>query len=142
MNYRRQKQAFKHDPENGVYGDCSRTVTACLLGIPRDMVPHVHKEESTQEFFAREDAYLASKGLWRMCIAFEGAMPIADVLHHGKTFSRGHEYALVGKSRNGTNHIVICEQDYIAWDTAIDDSGIVGPSDDGYWWLEFIVREI
>ena len=69
-------------------------------------------------------------------------MPLANVLESGKNLSRGHEYGLVGLSRNGTNHIVICKEDQIVWDPAIDDSGIVECGSDGLWWLEFIVREI
>lgn len=33
---KKQKQAFKHDPANGIYGDCYRTGIACILGIDRE----------------------------------------------------------------------------------------------------------
>jgi hypothetical protein len=39
----------------------------------------------------------------------------------------------------GTAHVVIALNDAIVWDPALDDSGIVGPADDGYYWIEFLV---
>ena len=146
MNYRRQKQAFNHDPENGIYGDCSRTVIACLLGIPRDNVPHVHVKEDSETFFNREKEYLKSKGLWRVHLSFSEDYELDTVLASGKNITEGREYGLVGTSANGTNHIVICHEDKIVWDTSRDDSGIVGPAlcgDGEYRWLiEIIVRDI
>lgn len=41
--------------------------------------------------------------------------------------------------RNGTAHVVIGLNDAIVWDPAQDDSGIVAPADDGYYWIEFLV---
>jgi len=35
-----QKQAFRHDPSNGMYGDCHRTAIASILGVERDTVPN------------------------------------------------------------------------------------------------------
>ena len=35
-----QTQLNKHDPANGVYGDCGRTVIACLLDLHPSEVPH------------------------------------------------------------------------------------------------------
>lgn len=46
---KRQKQAFLHKPEEGVYGDCYRTCIACLLGIDRDAVPHFYSTEDGRQ---------------------------------------------------------------------------------------------
>ena len=34
------KQKYKHDPDNGIFGDCYRTCLAYILGLDRDDVPH------------------------------------------------------------------------------------------------------
>lgn len=46
-----QHQAFRHDPDNGVYGDCARTAFATLLGVPRDDVPHFAYDNPIAELF-------------------------------------------------------------------------------------------
>lgn len=53
----------------------------------------------------------------------------------------GAYYMLSGLSANGANHIVICRNDEIMHDPAIDDSGIVGPMDNGYYYVSFLSYE-
>ncbi len=56
----------------------------------------------------------------------------------------GLYYMLLGTSKNGTGHTVICLNSKIVHDPSIDQSGIVGPMTgvkeyaDGVWFVEFI----
>ena len=48
-------------------------------------------------------------------------------------------FMLIGKSANGTNHVVICCNHKIVHDPSPVDSGIVGPSNNGNYFVEFLV---
>ena len=50
----------------------------------------------------------------------------------------GLHHLFSGTSKNGTNHVVIARDGAIVHDTALDDAGIVGPTDTGYWLVEFL----
>ena len=56
-----QKQANRHDPENGIFGDCYRTCLAGLLGVDRDSVPH-HVLTMDQELWNSEESSRAGRG--------------------------------------------------------------------------------
>jgi hypothetical protein len=43
------KQRFRHDPANGIYGDCWRTAIACLLDIQPEEIPHEHRVYADNE---------------------------------------------------------------------------------------------
>ena len=47
---------------------------------------------------------------------------------------------LSGKSRTGTSHMVIVSNGEIIHDPSLDDSGIIGPADNVYYWLGFLVQ--
>jgi hypothetical protein len=136
------KQAFRHDPANGVYGDCFRTAVACVLEVPRDEVPHVfHDGCDGPTADERMNAWLAARGLMQFVIAFDGKdLSLEQVLAPINCAVGGMpEYLLYGRSKNGTDHVVVCMGNRVAWDPAIDDSGIVGPCNDGYWWIVALV---
>ena len=44
-----QNQTVKHDPENGLYGDCYRACVACLLNLEVDQVPHFYHDGCNSE---------------------------------------------------------------------------------------------
>ncbi|MER9662310.1 hypothetical protein [Mesorhizobium sp. M0159] len=132
------KQLFRHDPANGVWGDCARTVIACLCDVPAEEVPHWHEDLSGAEQSARHDAWLREREILRISIPVV-ADALGKALEWGAYYSRGMAYILAGRSRNDTNHVVICRGQEIIWDPAIDDSGVVGPCSDGYFWFEFLV---
>ena len=48
-----QNQLHKHDPANGVYGDCGRTAIACLLDLHPS--PHFWNGEKADNPTADED---------------------------------------------------------------------------------------
>lgn len=138
------RQANRHNPDAGVFGDCERTAYAVLLGLSRDEVPHwldgvrPDDTEGRNLASAERSAWLADRGLTTFQLAWNCGLD--DVLTtmanvNGKDFC----YLLSGQSRNGCNHVVVCRGDKIEVDTSIDQSGIVGPCDDGYFWVEVFV---
>lgn len=134
-----QKQAFKHDPANGVFGDCQRTVLACMLDLDRDSVPNfgIHMG-NVPAWHKMLDGWLESKGYVLVETPFQGDS-VEAVLYSQSNRPNLH-YLFSGSSANGTNHVVIARGDKIVWDTAIDNSGIVGPDDQGYYWVGHLVQ--
>ena len=51
----------------------------------------------------------------------------------------GLYYLLSGTSRTGCNHTVVALDDQIVWDPSLSDSGIIGPCDDGYYWIKLYI---
>lgn len=145
MALRLQKQRYLHRPEEGTYGDCHRTAIACLLGLERDTVPHWGVHYGTAQFDAEAKAFLAGRGLRAL------TFPVwADSPEKARWFmaqvNPGVYYLMVGKSRNGTNHVVICLDGDQVWDPAIDDSGIVGGAvdengDSNWYWMDVIIPD-
>ena len=62
---------------------------------------------------------------------------IEGILKVGKVSSCGTYYILGGQSKTGVNHTVVCHSDKIVLDPSLNDSGIIGPCDDGYYWMTF-----
>lgn len=135
----RRKQLFRHDPANGVYGDCHRTAIACLLDLEPDQVPHFGSDYTDSEaFHRREKEWLASNGWCAVSNAFDA--PLDLVLRAQASINPDVYYLLGGKSRTGCGHTVIACGDCIVWDPSLDDSGIVGPFDsDGFYWVTWLV---
>lgn len=136
-----QKQLYRHDPANGVYGDCYRTVIACLLDLAPTDVPHINEDTGASGMKEQGDAmdvWLAGRGLREINIAFPGDTPLADVLSTMEAMNPGLRFMITGTSRNETNHCVICRSGEIEWDPSLTDSGIVGPADNGFWLASFL----
>ena len=135
------KQLSKHDPENGVYGDCGRTVIACLLDLHPSEVPHFFDKgpEESPEAYANERAWLAERGLLVVKWCYEGNT-LEEVLGSMKYTNPAVTYILMGQSPRGVNHVVICRDDQVLHDPSIQGGGLVGPADDGRWWIEVIAH--
>jgi len=134
-----QKQLNLHQPEKGIYGDCFRTCVAIMLGLDAEEVPHfVHADNPLWLDDCRD--WLAGRGLKYIQIVYTGELE--DVLRCVSLGTDELPYMLTGQSRNGTNHCVVCQGAEIVCDPAIDNSGIVGPTDTGVFYVEFIVREV
>ena len=137
-----QKQLNRHDPKNGIYGDCHRTAIACVLNMDAVDVPHfmdgLHNEPGDSAHEAAEQ-WLNERGIATITMAFDGKTPLSDILStvaNVNTRSRP-VYILGGESCNGVNHSVVCCDGEIVCDPSIDNSGIIGPCDDGFYWLTF-----
>lgn len=132
-----QKQAFRHKPEEGIYGDCHRTVLACLLDMDRDDVPNFGKDYLDNAKFQNEvNAWVHSQGFQQTNFAFNVDLQKVFTMM-GNIFHNTY-YILGGNSKNGVGHSVICCADQIVWDTSLDDSGIVGPMDDDLYWVTIL----
>lgn len=132
-----QKQLFKHNPPH-TFGDCQRTVLACLLNKKPEEIPNFGEHyEDGLVFFAKVKEYLASQGLGLATIYYN--CKLEELLQMMGAVNPDVYYMLGGASKNGTNHVVVAKGGAIVWDTAIDDSGIVGHADNGHYSVEFIV---
>lgn len=131
----KNKQLFKHDPDNNIFGDCHRTAIACLLNKQPEEVPHITAKEWADSYLFNKhfDEYLETQGLFRIDSVYDCSLE--DVLDHMEILNPSAYFLLGGSSANRVNHTVICRGGEIVWDPSIDNSGIVGPCDDGYFWI-------
>ncbi len=137
----KQKQKFKHDPDNDVWGDCFRTCIASLLDLDANIVPHfAHGCNTTEEWekcYQQTDEWLKERGLYFVQIPLTG--DLETILEMMNNSNPTLNFLICGESKNGTNHNVVCRGGEIVCDPSLDDSGIVGPTDEGVIWVEFLV---
>lgn len=134
----KQKQLFRHKPAEGIYGDCHRTVIACLLNKMPEEVPNfgIHVGNATA-FHKAVDEYLATQDLAIVEIPYNDTLE--NILNAQVATNKNSYFLLAGESKTGVNHSVIGYGGAIEWDPSLDDSGIVGPCDDGYYWISHLV---
>ncbi len=131
------KQLHRHDPDNGVWGDCLRTVIACLFDLRPSEVPHFGEGgPNGTEMNARVDAWLRKMGSHRISVQHMGDLD--EVLRSVASQNPEVWYLLTGESRTGVDHVVICRNDAIVHDPSLNGSGIIGPGYNGYYCIEFI----
>lgn len=138
-----EKQMYKHDPENGVYGDCYRTCLATILGIARDKVPHyvssTDKAVWAIEIQPKYVEWLSDRGLQELDIPVTG-LGLEQVLDWQQSRSVFPVPSiLTGTSSGGCNHCVVVYDGKIEHDPSLNDSGIIGPCDDGYYWVSWLI---
>jgi hypothetical protein len=136
----RRKQLFKHDPENGTFGDCHRTAIACLLNMEPEQVPHFGEHFlDAKKFNEAERAFLASRGMAKVNVAFD--CPLEALLTVQKTMNPNAYYLLGCQSVRGIDHTVVCCGGEVICDPSTGESGadlINGPVSDGYYWVTFL----
>lgn len=133
-----QKQKYLHKPEEGQFGDCARTALACLLNVDRDDVPNFGEHyDDHKAFMAHYDNWLWHAGFVSAAFCYTGEAPLEQILASRAT--QEYYYLLVGQSRSGCDHVVICYKDRIVWDTSTNNAGIIGPCRDGNYWIEVLV---
>jgi len=132
------KQLFKHDPDNGVIGDCQRTAIACILNLDVEEVPHFGEKHwlDTVAFNKAIDDWLELRNLACVNSCYDCSL---ETVLEWQNNNPNCYYMLVGESGNGTNHVVIGRGDKIIHDPAIDCSGIVGPDNQGLYWVTHLV---
>ena len=130
------KQQNLHRPSEGVWGDCHRAAIASILEKPLDDVPHFGDGGPDGEEFARREAdYLRAQGIVPIRVIYTDDLPL--VLAAVGKMNPGVCYLLGGQSRTGVDHTVVGLNDAIAHDPSINESGIIGPCADGYYWITF-----
>ncbi len=133
-----QKQLYLHKPAEGISGDCYRTAIACLLDRAPAEVPHFYDHNvAPGDGEQHRDAWLAEQGWFRVAIAFNS--DLVSLLRMMEALNPGTYYILSGFSRTGVNHSVIGCGGEIVHDPSLTDAGIVGPCDDGFYWIELLL---
>ncbi len=130
------QQLFRHLEDGVAPGDCWRTCLGCLLDLPPLEVPHfvqIAGWENNTECTRLTKEWLKEKGFYLFEVAFTGELQ--GILNYMEAVNPGIYYTLGGNSANHTGHSVICLNDKIVHDPGIDAPGIVGPMDDGYFWI-------
>lgn len=133
-------QLFRHDPDNGIYGDCHRTALACIFDkdSPAD-VPHFAEGwPDGDEFHRRTQAWILDQGYHCVTIPLETA-DLSTALLWMKNRAPDIYWILGGVSPRGTNHSVVCCGGEVVHDPHPDGGGVVGPCSDSYFWIEFYV---
>ena len=130
-----RKQTFKHQPSIGVFGDCARTCLAALLEVPNEEVPHFLWDNPNAEVFNRRlDLWLGLQGLTRVIVTFSKEVTFDALMAYQAHMNPGVYVGLMGQSPIGCNHIVLTLDGKIVMDPS--NNGIVGPADDGFWYIE------
>lgn len=138
-----QKQLNRHRPEEGIYGDCHRTAIAIILDMDAKDVPHFMDgtpgKGDAEEAHDRIEAWLNARGICTIHVLFPGDMRLNDLLYTVEACNPRSRpvFILGGTSRTGVNHSVVCCDGEIACDPSQNDSGIIGPCDDGFYWVTF-----
>lgn len=139
-----QYQRFKHDPENGSYGDCHRAAIASVLEIAYEIVPHFMNGLGPRDgdiFEQREKEFLKEFGLVPVCIPFTSEAGLEGVLEVIGARSPGVYFLVGGKSERGVGHTVVGYGNKIVHDPHPSGVGISGPMDDGLFWITFFCKE-
>ena len=136
-----QKQKYRHDPDNGVFGDCYRTCVAMLLDLDRDDVPHFSKDADLDQdgidATQRLREWLKPRGLSTFIVLYPDEHDLEEILQATASMNPGLPMMLVGESKRyaGIGHVVIIQDGKILADPS--DSGIKGPIN-GYYWVEIV----
>lgn len=142
MIYNKQL-VFPHRPETDEWGDCFRTCLACMLDLPTPSVPHfLDKGQTGDDFWLPLQKWMSDAGLYLLTLPYEGETSLEDVLKAIGGLNPGNRYMLSGMSPRETNHVVVCLDNEIEWDPSPPGGDLVGPCDDGNWWVEFIGRKV
>ncbi|WP_445222223.1 hypothetical protein ACKWRH_21445 [Bradyrhizobium sp. Pa8] len=134
-----QKQLLRHNPPTA-YGDCLRTAIAIVLDMDAADVPHfMDGAVSGDDGAAAAEAFLNARGMTAINIVCDGSRPLQAVLDSiaGTNLREMPIFLVTGTSRNGCAHVVVACNGDIVCDPSQDDSGIIGPCEDGYYWLTF-----
>lgn len=136
------KQLYRHDPPK-TWGDCHRAAIASILELPCDDVPHFGAPPLRDDWRVYERSFLLNRGIIPLTIGFEGGKGDYHSFLSAMAILNPDTYWLLGgTSKNGVGHTVVVLNDKIAHDPALDNSGIVGPMEDGYFWGTFFGSSI
>lgn len=145
------KQLFRHDPENGVWGDCYRTAVAIVLGVEPTTVPHFMDRGGSDDLSGNERCrvWLAERGLDFVEVAFsslEKVVTTADVISIVTKFN-GAAAILCGERENGVSHSVVIRSRGIVCDPLTGKPGdpkdihpIWHESGDWFYFVRWIVN--
>ena len=135
------KQRRRHNPDEGIYGDCARAAFASILEIPYDDVPDFTFEGKQYEEIR---SWLRRFGYDVCRFYFLGSEPLDTIQERMQSWNPNIYYLLSGSSSLGVGHVVVCLNGEIVHDPSLDNTGIVGPlkdvnNDEISYVIEFIV---
>lgn len=134
----KHKMLVAHDPENGTYGDCHRICVATILGLDPTEVAHFYAagpNSPPEDVHLEIAAYLETQGFRQVHIPF--GSPLDDVFKTIKCCMADVPVILGSQSRSGCGHSVVVYNGEIFNDPSTEEAGIVGPMEDGYYWITF-----
>ena len=137
------KQLFRHDPQNGIFGDCYRTIIGCFLDIEPKDVPHFFDWHGVDAEKAKATRLMIEKFLMQHKLQiFQIPYAIDDLdvlLKQQRMLNPNIFYMLSGTSKSGCDHVVIAHNDHIVHDPSLNNSGIIGPCTDDLFWIELLI---
>lgn len=127
-------QLVKHDPINGLYGDCLRTAFACLLDVPPQGIPNWaadFADKPADEMWSTIKEWLYfNHNAGYFIIGYPGDLPRNEILASVGNNNPGVNYLLIGASPGGTGHVVVCCDDAVVHDPSWTKAGVTQPMDD------------
>jgi hypothetical protein len=136
-------QSDRGNPERTEAGDCFRACVASILERPLDTVPHFFPGS------ARRHGDLPAKGnrdAGLVRATRDGLRHPAVVGRHAgsrrwacsATAIPDLYYILIGQTRKGVNHAIVCRGNYVAHDPARPAIGLAGPQGNGVFTVGII----
>jgi hypothetical protein len=104
-------------------------------------VPHFYDAKGTTDVDQaniNRDKFLKDVGLQMIAMPFSGE-GLDQMLKATASIFKDIVVILSGESANKCNHSVLVRNGEIVCDTSRNDAGIVGPCDDGYYWVELLL---
>jgi hypothetical protein len=135
-------QSDRGNPERTEAGDCFRACVASILELPLNTVPHFFQGQrvgtviSPQRETAMQDWFgLRGMGFVTMPLWAETAVEAMGMF--GNRYPNLY-YILIGQTRKGVNHAIVCRGNYVAHDPARPAIGLAGPQGNGVFTVGII----
>lgn len=136
-------QTILHDPENGQHGNCMQAALASLFDLPIEQVPHFGYGLSDDE--GEEQQRQVLEWLQKSMDTSYGIIGIDIVPENHAAWCNYFEFMggyhlISGWTARGTYHVVIGKGGTMVHDVHPDGVGLLQPTDDKPWLVEFIVN--
>ena len=138
------KQLNLHKPQEGLIGDCFRTVIGCLLDLEPELVPHFTELGGWDSPDFSKARRLCNEWLEQFNLKYceyPIQCSVADLGIYLDCYYKDVYVQIGCNSKHGGHSVVMKNDDYI-WDPSRDNSGCVGPMDDGYFWVGLLVQHV
>ena len=130
----------KHDPDNGVIGDCLRAALASLLGLPLEQVPHFLKEH-WGDFEAVKEAlnqFLTKRGLMLLVLPYPHSVNMLQA--EAKSTGADCYHLIFGVDHDGDRHACVGRNGQIVHDPHPLKRGFANPP--GEWQIGLMVNRL
>lgn len=131
-----QKGLVRHNPPH-TYGDCHRAAVAMVLSRPVESVPHFFDNGSDPSWDPYTD-WLEENDIHRINTVFNGDCLLESIYLTMDICNGNRPFILGGKSSLGENHSVVIQK-MIMFDPSPVDSGIVGPTSNDLFEVEYLI---